>query len=166
MVAIETAALLLVAVAMAASLAQALAAPGRRQLDPAAYRAVQTAALPGIALGSLAEAAAVCAVLALLLVTPPHTPAFPWVAASMVALFGMNACYWLMARPAARLWWSPKASAATMSGGADRGGPWGRSGPDLRRLRDRWDRSHAVRAALALLSLGSLTAAVVLGPAP
>ena len=165
MVVIEVSALLMIAVSLAVSAALALAVRGRRRLDPAAYRVVQRAALPGIALGSLAEAAAVCTVLALLLITPTHTPAFLWVSASMVALFGMNACYWLMARPATRLWLSQQGWAGAFGAAASASsGPWGRPGPDWLRLRDRWERSHAVRAGLALLSFGSLTAAVALGP--
>jgi hypothetical protein len=164
MIAIEVAALLLLAVAMAVSLSHALEFAGRRRLDRATYLALQSACYPGFTLGALAEALAVFAVLAFLLATPPGDPAFLWVTAAMAGLFGMNVCYWLMTRTAPRLWLSPRAHAGAL-GALDAGGPWGRRpGPDWRRLRDRWEYSHAARALLALLSLGSLTAAIALGP--
>jgi len=164
MIVVEVTALLLLAIAMAASLAHALEFPGKRRLDRSTYLAVESAYYPSFALSSVAEAAAVFAVLAVLFATPIRTPAFWWVSASMAGLFGMNVCYWLMARPANRAWLSRQAPGASTPDQRDLAGPWGRApAPDWRRLRDRWEWSHAVRAFLALLSLGSLTAAVALG---
>ncbi|HLK25676.1 MAG TPA: hypothetical protein VKT30_13555 [Caulobacteraceae bacterium] len=166
MIIVEVAALLLLTVAMAVSLAHALEFPGRRRLDRATYVAVQTASYAGAAVSSLAEAAAVFAVLALLVSTPIGSPAFWWVSASMAGLFGMNVSYWLMARPANKVWLNPQALNRATAAEREAGGPWGRApaGFDFRRLRDRWEWSHVVRAGLALLSLASLTAAVALGP--
>jgi hypothetical protein len=152
--------LLLVAVAMACSLGHALELPGKLRLSREHYLAVQTIYYPGFTVvGGFSEILGLLGTLILSLVTPRETAAFAFTVTAAVAMVLMHAVFWLFTQPVNKFWLRDQ--------------PLGRAGaaffrPDRRRadgrdwtqLRDQWERSHVVRAALALVALAALAAAV------
>src|SRR5262245_15021630 len=86
----------LVSVAMALALAHALELPGKRRLDKNAYLAAQPIYYPGFTIGGgIGEGGGMAATLALLLLTPSHSHAFPWTVMAFVALVAMHLAYWI-----------------------------------------------------------------------
>lgn len=164
MAALQTLAILLLAVAMALSLAHALELPGKLRLSEEQYRAVQPIYYPGFTLGGLAEPLGFLVVLALLFLTPGGAP-FWLTLGALLALAAMHAAYWLLTHPVNNFWLK---EAPLRRGGAGffafdplaRGA--GAEPPDWRRLRNRWEGSHVLRALLGFLGLALLTLAVVL----
>lgn len=161
--ALQVAALLLVAVAMALPLAHALELPGKWRLSKEDYLAMQPVYYPGFTLGGLAEPLSLL-VLLLLLFVSPRTGAALWLTGgAFVALLAMHGAYWLLTHPVNNFWLKdaalPRAGAGFFAFD-----PLGRheaaGQPPWRHLRNRWEFSHVVRAALGLTSLTLLAAAV------
>lgn len=155
----------LVAVFLALTLAHALELPGKLRLDKDTYAAVQTIYYPGFTIGAfIGEFGGMVALLALVLLTPPQSPAFGWILAAFVALVAAHAAYWLVTHPVNKFWLRGQhlEGAGKTFFGAD---PLGRGGAteadDWRRLRDRWEYSHVLRAALGLVSLVTLATGVI-----
>jgi hypothetical protein len=155
----------LVAVAMSLALAHALELPGKMRLDEKTYKAVQSIYYPGFTYGGFAEGLGMVATLALLLFTPTHQPAFWWILTAFVALLAMHAVYWVITHPVNKYWLretrleglgerffslDPVKQGAASEEGAD----------DWRKLRDRWEYSHVLRAVLAVIALLTLLVAV------
>ena len=157
--ALQITALMLVAAAWAFSLAHAAEMPGKMRLARAEYLAIQRIYYPGFTLGGMSEPLAVVALTLLLAVTPADGGQ-GWLAVALAASAATHLIYWLVTHPVNRRWVGLQGSAGIEMGksgaaffGAGQGGPEG----DWKALRDRWERSHLIRAALmtcALLALG------------
>ena len=153
--------LLLAAVTMGLSLAHALELPGKLRLDEGAYRTVQEIYYPGFTFGGLVgEAGGLIALAVLLVLTPYGSGRFWWTLAALAFLAAAHATYWLVTHPVNNFWAtevavSPLGSSFFSFLSSRQSGDW-------RRLRDVWEFSHVVRAALATLSLASLATAATL----
>jgi hypothetical protein len=163
LVALKIAAVTLVAVAMALALAHALEWPGKRRLSKEEYLIVQPIYYPGFTFGGASEPLAILVVIVLLTVTPAGTTVFWLTAAALAALIAMHAAYWLLTHPVNNFWLRDfrlkGAGARFFSLGISR-----RNGvePSWKRLRDRWEYSHILRAGLGLASLVLLAAAIAI----
>jgi hypothetical protein len=155
----------LVAVAMSLALAHALELPGKMRLDMKTYKAVQSIYYPGFTYGGFAEGLGMLATLVLLLLTPTNRPAFWLTLAAFVGLVAMHAVYWVITHPVNKFWLretrlegfgekffslDPVNQGTASEGRSD----------DWRKLRDRWEYSHVVRAVLAVIALIALIVAV------
>lgn len=157
----------LVAVAMSLALAHALELPGKMRLDKETYIAVQTIYYPGFTFGGFGEGLGMLATLVLLLLTPTDRPAFWWALIGFVALVAMQAVYWVITHPVNKFWLKDsrlKGAAGGFfaldpmkQGAASEDGSEG-----WRRLRDRWEYSHVLRAALAVIALIALIVAIAI----
>jgi hypothetical protein len=161
--ALEVVAVLLLAVVVAQSLAHALEYPGKMRLSKEEYLAVQPIYYPGFTVAGAAEPAGIAALIALLFFIPAGT-AFWLTLCALILLAGTHATYWLMTHPVNNFWLenTEMEGAGKAFFGSDplrRKTP--RTGkPDWIALRDRWERSHLIRAVLAFASLGLLAVAV------
>jgi hypothetical protein len=157
----------LVAVFLALTLAHALELPGKLRLDKDTYAAVQTIYYPGFTIGAFfGEFGGMAALLALLLLTPTQALAFAWFLAAFGALVAAHLAYWLVTHPVNKFWLRGHElkGAGRAFFGADplrRGGA--SEADDWQRLRNRWEYSHVLRAALGVICLVSLVTGVVLG---
>jgi hypothetical protein len=159
--ALEVLSVILVAIAMALALAHALELPGKMRLGKEEYLAVQTIYYPGFTLGGMAEPAAIVAVLALLVIGPDGTARSWLTAGALMALIAMHLVFWIMTQPVNRFWVrdTPLTAPAQRFFGTADAGP---AMPDWTALRDRWERSHLLRAIAAMLSLILLVTAIAL----
>jgi hypothetical protein len=153
---------LLVAVAMALSLAHALELPGKKRLGRETYFAVQPIYYPGFTIGGgVGEFGGTLATVALLILTPVGTAAFWLTLAALVCLLGMQAVYWTMTHPVNKFWLRREALqgagerffAAGKADARNQQRPW-------TALRDRWEFSHVARAVLAFVGLALLVIAI------
>lgn len=158
----------LVSVAMALALAHALELPGKLRLDKNAYLAIQPIYYPGFTIGGgIGEGGGIAATLTLLLLTPPHARAFPWTLLAFAALVAMHAAYWIFTHPVNKFWLREH-ELTGFSGGFFQFDPARRQGPDAagdddwKRIRDKWEYSHVLRAVLAGLGFVFLVIAVAL----
>ena len=160
--ALQVLTLLLVAVTMALALAHALELPGKLRLSREAYAGVQPIYYPGFTWGGACEPAAFIALAILLLLTPTG-PAFWLILAAFLALGAMHGAYWLLTHPVNGFWLRD----LELNGFAAkffRFDPMRRTqaAPDWTAMRDRWEYSNVLRAALGMLSLACLAVAVAL----
>jgi hypothetical protein len=157
----------LVAVAMSLSLAHALELPGKMRLDKDTYLAVQGIYYPGFTYGGLGEGLGMFATLVLLLLTPAHSPAFWWILTALIALVAMHAVYWVVTHPVNKYWLKDTslqglggeffALDPMKKGAAAEAGSEG-----WKKLRDKWEYSHVLRAVLAAVALVALIVATAL----
>jgi anthrone oxygenase-like protein len=157
----------LVAVAMSLALAHALELPGKMRLDKATYIAVQAIYYPGFTYGGFGEGLGILATLVLLIMTPTHGPAFWWTFTGFLALVAMHAVYWVITHPVNKFWL--KDTHLTGVGGGffsldpmKRGTASDDGSEAWKNLRDRWEYSHVLRAALSVIALISLIVAVAI----
>ena len=157
---------LLVAVAMALSLAHALELPGKLRLPREAYVAVQPIYYPGFTLGGVVgEVGGILATFLLLVATPSGGAAFWLLFAALAALLAMHTVYWVLTHPVPAFWLRC-GHVARSSAGFFAFDPMrqnravGHPRINWAALRDRWEYSHVVRAALALAALILLVIAV------
>ena len=157
----------LVAVGMSLALAHALELPGKMRLDRDTYLAMQPIYYPGFTVGAgVGEAGGILATAVLLILTPRASNAFPWTLAALVFLVAMHLAYWVVTHPVNRFWLRDF-QLKGFSGGFFRFDPLDRSAPldredAWKRLRNRWEYSHVIRAVLAGVSLVCLVIAVAL----
>lgn len=152
--------ILLVSVGMALTLAHVLEFPGKRRLGRDTYLAVQTTYYPGFTIAAgFGEFGAILATLVLLAITPPGGPAFLPTLVAAVVLPTMHATYWVWTHPVNKIWLRDRELEApserffaTSCDLADR--HW-------TVLRDRWEWSHAARAAFAIIAFIALLAAAL-----
>jgi hypothetical protein len=144
---------------MALPLAHALELPGKMRLDRPTYLAVQQIYYPGFTFGGIAEPLAIIVLLLLLIFAPPAETRFWWGVAAFAALVGMHLVYWFVTHPVNSVWTKDLQltglSASFFSALA------GEVSGDWSRLRDVWEYSHAVRAALGAISFICMTMAVM-----
>ena len=159
--------ILVVAVAMALALAHVLELPGKMRLSKEDYLTVQRIYYPGFTIGGVAEPIGTLLLLLLLFLTPANTIAFWLFAAAFAAMVIMHAVFWLVTQPVNNFWLKD----AELKGLGERffshdpfGGHRSEAAvkPDWTMLRDRWEWSHAARAALGLLAFILLVTAVAL----
>lgn len=155
--------LLLVAIAMALSLAHALELPGKRHLSEREYLAIQRIYYPGFTIGGGAEPLAVILLVALSFLMPAGPPFWLTVAALMT-LAAAHAAYWLLTHPVNNFWLKETELSKVGSKffGSDPLGYGSGALTDWQALRDRWEWSHVVRAVLSLVSFGLLATAIAL----
>ena len=164
--ALQVLALLLVSIAMALSLAHALELPGKLRLPREAYISVQPMYYPGFTIGGLVgEVGGILATLVLLLATPSGTTSFWLIFVALIALLAMHAVYWVMTHPVNGFWLRGEQIGRSSAGffAFDPMGQIraiGHPRVNWTSLRDRWEYSHVVRAALALVALILLAIAV------
>jgi hypothetical protein len=165
---LQFAALVLVAIATVPAAAHALELPGKMRLDREAYLAVQPIYYPGFTIAGFAEPLALIASAALVVLTPRGTADFRLAAVALALLLTMHAVYWLFTHPVNNFWLKGQKVGTAGTGFF---GIAGSRGDDSVRgvswiaLRDRWERSHVARAALAFLAFLAL-AVVMTGEAP
>src|SRR5918999_1701888 len=95
---------MLVAIAMALSLAHALELPGKMRLDQKAYYEVQRIYYPGFTIGGTSESIGSILTLVLLWLTPYGSVAFWLTLVALFGLVGMQAIYWLITHPVNKVW--------------------------------------------------------------
>ncbi|MCI0363922.1 MAG: DUF1772 domain-containing protein [Phycisphaerales bacterium] len=159
--------MILVAVAMALSLAHALELPGKMRLTKDAYLAVQTIYYPGFTIGGISEPVGIISTIILLVLTPLGRANFWLTLVALLGLLGMQAVYWLFTHPVNKFWVEgenlDRFSSGFFSFGVNRSPLEHETRPpDWTELRDRWEYSHVARAGFALLSLIALIVAILL----
>lgn len=163
---LQVLAVVLVSVAMALALAHALELPGKLRLSKEAYLGMQPIYYPGFTMGGMVgEAGGLLAALVLVVMTPADTTAFRLTLGAFVALLTMHTTYWLLTHPVNNFWL--KDFKLQGAGGRffsfdplQRAGDAGKQ--DWTALRNRWEWSHVLRAALGLISLTLLATAIAL----
>ena len=151
--------LLLVAIAMALSLAHVAELPGKMRLDRATYFAVQQIYYPGFTIGGIAEPLGALAILALLVFAPPPGPRLWWAVVALVSLVAMQLVFWFVTQPVNATW--------TQDLKLDRlGGLFFSVFPievrgDWTRLRNIWEHSHVARAVLAMVGFLAMARAIM-----
>lgn len=151
---------MLVAVAMALSLAHALELPGKLRLTKEDYFAVQPIYYPGFTIGGgVGDMGGTLATLVLLFLTPRDSLSFWLTVAAFIGLVGMQAVYWSVTHPVNRHWLRGQ-KLGNFSGGFFSVGKDDERPRSWTELRNRWEYSHVVRAGLAVLSLAALVTAI------
>ena len=162
---LQVVAVTFVSIAMALALAHALELPGKMRLSEETYRAVQQIYYPGFTFGGVGEGLGLVSLLALLFLTTRGTAAFWLTLAAFIALAAMHGAYWLLTHPVNNFWVKDiqMSKAGSLFFGVhttDRKD--GGQAPDWKALRNRWEYSHVVRAALGLTSQTLLVIAIAL----
>jgi hypothetical protein len=157
-VVLQILAVMLAAVTMSLALAHALELPGKLRLNKEQYLAVQTIYYPGFTLGGIAEFGSIVATLALLMLTPAGSSQFWLVAGALAALAAVQVTFWTVTQPVNRYWMQH----TDLSRAATRFFETGSKAPagDWTVMRDRWERSHVLRAIAATLALLLLTSSL------
>jgi hypothetical protein len=157
---------ILVALAMVPALAHALELPGKMQLTKDAYVTVQSIYYPGFTIAGISEPLGIISTITLLAFTPSGTWDFWLTLAALFGLIGMQAVYWLLTHPVNKFWVQGKqiGSAGTgffsFASGNTRGDQNETRPVDWTKLRDRWEYSHVMRAALVTVSFIALIVAI------
>jgi Domain of unknown function (DUF1772) len=148
----------LIGIAAALPLAHALEWPGKKRLDKAAYLATQPIYYPGFTVAAgIGEGGGMIAAFVVLLLTPGASRGFRWSLAALVLLVAMHAAYWVFVHPINKFWLRDH-HLKGVTGGFIRFGSRNRVAPDpthedeWRRLRNRWEHSHVLRAVLAAVA--------------
>lgn len=163
---LQVVSLCLVVLALTPALAHALEWPGKMRLDRDAYLAVQPIYYPGFTLvGGFGEVISILAVLVLLVMTPADDARFWWVATALISLAAMHAVYWVLTHPVNRYWLRNQAMGRAGTGffaqdPLHREKPADAGEESWTIYRDRWERSHAVRAVLAAVGFVALAVGV------
>lgn len=152
--------LLLVAIAMALSLAHALELPGKLRLSKETYLAVQEIYYPGFTYGGISEIGGILALAVLLFLMPFAGARFWWVAGAFALLAMSHLTYWLVTHPVNGFWL--KDMDLTGLGSAFFSTAGAADGADWTRLRDVWECSHVARACFAGMSLVATATALAL----
>lgn len=159
--ALQIAAVVFMAVAMALALAHALELPGKMRLPRDVYFAVQRIYYPGFTIGGISEPAAFVCIVILCLATPRPGDTFWLALVALLALIAMQVIYWGRIHAVNKVW---------MQGGATHrlGGGFMGVGRKLDEedtiawtdLRDRWEYAHVARAAFAFIGFMALVVVV------
>jgi hypothetical protein len=157
---------LLVAVALASTLAHVMELPGKLRLSKESYLAVQSIYYPGFTVaGGIGEFGGIIATFVLTMLMPAGTAQFWLTLGALLALLAMHAVYWALTHPVNNFWLKDVQlqgfSAGFFSFGLSKHGNDAQA-LDWTALRDRWEYSHVLRAGLALLGFILLVTAVAL----
>lgn len=150
--------LVLLAVAMALSLAHALELPGKMRLGKETYSAVQQIYYPGFTYGGFSEIGGMIALAVLLFLVPFGGTRFWLLAASLALLAMSHLTYWFVTHPVNGFWL--KDMQLSGFGGLFFQTFSGSEPTDWTRLRDIWEYSHVARAGFAILSFIAAAAAL------
>lgn len=154
----------LVGVAMSMALAHGLEYPGKIRLDESTYMAVQTIYYPVFTIGGIGELLAVVVTLILALVMRSGGAAFWWALCAFVAVAAMHIIFWTVNQPTNKYWLKDQqlSEPGAKFFAADENREHAARTSDLKwtRLRDRWEYSHIVRAALPAFTLIALVVAI------
>ena len=158
---LQVATVVLIAIAMALSLAHALELPGKMRLGRDTYLAVQQIYYPGFTIGGGAEPLGILALLVLLSLTPSASARFWWTLAAVLLLVTSHLIYWFVTHPVNNFWIKDvDISGLGATFFALFAPAAGEGSADWSKLRDIWEYSHVARAVFAMLSLISLTMAL------
>lgn len=152
-----------VSMAIALPLAHALEWPGKMRLLREQYIAVQSIYYPGFTYAAFSEPVSLLLLLILLIWWPTGTAEFWLIAAAFFALLVMHGTYWILTHPINKFWLED----FKLTGFGRRFFAFGipkqtnAAKPDWIYLRDRWEFSHVIRAALGMTSFVLLVIAVV-----
>ncbi|SFP03961.1 protein of unknown function [Mesorhizobium sp. NFR06] len=154
----------LVASAMAMALAHALELPGKLRLGRQEYFVVQRIYYPGFTIGGgVAEVGGIVATFVLMLTS--SSVRFWLVAGALAGLILMQLVFWVMTQPVNRHWLQDVELTAPAKRFFATEGSAGSPLPQTQEwtaLRNRWELSHVVRAAFAVLSLILLTTSIAI----
>ena len=155
--------LMLVAVTMALGLAHALEYPGKMRLSKQEYLATQAIYYPDFTLGGIAEGVSVVALGVLAFLARGSGAAFWLTLAAFLAVVALHLVYWMLTHPVNNFW----VKDVKMSGTGARFfglSPASLSGqePEWTGLRDQWEHSHLIRAALGVVGLLLLATSLVI----
>jgi len=145
-----------VAVAMALALAHALELPGKMRLAKEQYLTIQAIYYPGFTIGGAAEPVGLLLVLILVFALPAGSVAFWLTLAAFLALLAMHAAYWLLTHPVNNFWLKdlkPKGLGARFFAFDPLRRVEDAGTPDWIVLRNQWEFSHLIRAALGIVGL-------------
>ena len=96
---------LLVAVALASTLAHVMELPGKLRLSKESYLAVQSIYYPGFTIaGGIGEFGGIIATFVLTMLTPAGTAQFWLTLGALLALLAMHAVYWALTHPVNNFW--------------------------------------------------------------
>jgi hypothetical protein len=162
----EIISILLVAFAMVPAVAHLLEFPGKNRLTKEAYLTVQPIYYPGFTIaGGIGEVGGLISVVAILLLTPQGTEAFWLRLVALVAMLGVQLVFWMFTQPVNKFWLQSTTLGSFGNTFFDVGSERPHLHPDdpdaWKKLRDRWEYSHMVRAALATFSFLSLVVAAI-----
>ena len=166
---LQVATIFLVSIAWALALSHALELPGKLRLSQEAYIATQPIYYPGFTIGAgVGEAGGILATAVLLLATNRPSAEFTLTLVALVALLAMHAAYWIITHPVNKFWIRDQ-NLTGLGAGFFGVGKRGRdtatnANPNevWRALRNRWEYSHVLRAALAGMALLCLIVAAAL----
>jgi hypothetical protein len=155
---------LTVVVATVPALAHALELPGKMRLTKDQYYATQRIYYPGFTFAGIAEPGGIIVIAVLLYRMPQGSIDFWLTLTSLVGLIAMHVAYWLVTHPVNKFWVEGQDLSRVGAGFFSFGSKASRSGEGRSigwtELRDRWEYSHVMRAALSSVSLVSLVVAV------
>jgi hypothetical protein len=153
--------LMLVALAMATSVAHALELPGKLRLPRDTYLAVQSIYYPGFLIGGgFGEVAGILGTVTLLFLTPSRSIAFWLTAAACILMVLMHLIFWVFTQPVNRFWLRHQRMAPA---GAAFFEVHASEDSDARKwtsLRDQWEYSHLTRAILSFIAVALIAAAI------
>src|SRR3712207_1713887 len=152
---------------MALALAHTLELPGKMRLSKDEYIAMQPIYCPGFTIaGGVGEVGGMLSTAVLLFLSPSGSTDFWLTLVALLGLVSMQATYWILTHPVNGFWLEGERLGALSSGffsfGSERGsGRRGETRPvTWTDLRDRWEYSHVVRAALSAVSFFALVIAI------
>ncbi len=157
---LQIVAVLDLAVAMALSLAHALEFPGKARLSRDEYFAVQRIYYPGFSYAGISEVIGILLLAILIPFTARGGAAFGLTVFALLATMAMHATYWLITHPINRAWLEGVDTGKFAAGFFSFGSGRSSDKPDWTQLRDRWEYSHLLRAALAFAAFASLVIAL------
>src|SRR5262249_32852676 len=119
---------------------------------------------PGFTLCGFAEPASILSTAVLFLMTPPQKVSFILILMSLISLVALHAIFWLRTQPVNRYWLLREElseARTTFLAGKKHQLP---SRSDLfahwMNLRDQWEKSHVIRAILAMLAFSLIVTAI------
>ena len=158
--AVQIVAAVLIGLAAAMGVAHVLELPGKLRLTEEQYRVVQPIYYPGFTIGGfIGEFGGMIVTAILVVVTPIGSAGFWPTVGALAAFLAMHGTYWVITHPVNRFWLVDQPVRAAGSA-FFRFGTGPRSQRDWRDLRNRWEMSHVIRAALALVALALLFVAI------
>lgn len=158
---LQVVSVMLVALTAASAMAHAMELPGKMRLDKDVYFAVQRIYYPGFTIAGIAEPASAVATAVLLFVTPESSAAVSLVLMAFLAMLAVNVIYWVRVHPVNKYWIEGQPMGALGTGFFAVQKRKEQRPPDWTELRNRWEYSHAVRAALSSVGLLTLVISLV-----
>jgi hypothetical protein len=153
---------LVVSVTFSTTVGHALEYPGKRRLSEEQYRTVQPIYYPGYTVGGISEPVGIALLISLIGFTPAGSTAFWLTLVALIAFIGVHLAYWLFTHPVNNFWLGETELAGASKWFFEAGKDRDLATADWTALRDRWENSHLVRAALTFVSLLLLVTAIAI----